>query len=108
MDHEGFCYITQGDAFLTELDNKAVTALGDKKEARWRITRIEGAPPGSHYLTIALTTGVLDESREIMKVLTVGGKVEHEEGIQIYLEPLQDPPPKKQLWTLEHVIATKR
>lgn len=104
---EGFCHIRQGDTHLTEFDGKAVTAMGGEGKHSWHITSHPDMP-GSRHITIAMTTGLLGGSHGETKVLTVGGKVEHENGIQIYLEDLKHPPAKSQLWTLEHVIATKR
>lgn len=107
INPEGYCHITQGDMFLTEFAGKAVTAIGDRGEHNWRLS-LYPKIPGSRQVTITMTTGLLGESHGETKVLTVGGKVEHQEGIQIFLEPLKDPPSKSQLWTLEHVIQMKR
>lgn len=106
MDLHGLCTISQRDFYLTEHNGHAVTTIAGGDDIKWRLTYQQSAPISNH-LTIALISGPLAERSSVVNVLTVGKKTE-EEGIQIYLEPLQDPPPKSQLWSLEDVLATKR
>lgn len=106
MDLEGFCTISQRDFYLTEHNGRAVTTIAGGEDIKWRLTH-QQTTLISGQLTIALTSGPLAERSSVVNVLTVGKKTE-EEGIQIYLEPLQNPPSKNQLWTLEDVLATKR
>lgn len=97
--YSGICYIAQGDTKLAEFnDTTVVTVAGGPT---WKVTPVN---EGSPILTIAL---VSDPSSSPPKVLTLGEKVE-EEGIQIFVSPLQSPPSKRQQWTLEDVLATKR
>lgn len=103
MDLQGSCRISQGDFYLTEFNGQAVTTIAGGQEINWRLASL----PGSREVTIALTSGPLAESSTVVHVLTVGKKTE-EEGIQIYLKPVENPPSKSQLWTLEDVMATKR
>lgn len=106
MDLQGFCRISQSDMSLTEHAGKAVTTVAPGDQISWRLT-YHPSVPDSRQLTIALSSGPLAESSSVVHVLTVGKKTE-EEAIQIFLEPVQDPPSKSQLWTLENVMPTKR
>lgn len=104
MALEGLCRISQSDFGLAEHVEHAVTRIagGDT----WRISKHPG-PPGSNELIIALTSGPLTESSSVVQVLTLGEKTE-EQGIQVYVRPIQSPPSPNQLWTLQDVMATKR
>lgn len=106
MALEGLCTISQRDFYLSEHNGHAVTTVVGGEDIKWRLT-YQNTAPISKQLTIALTSGPLAESSSVVNVLTVGKRTE-EEGIQIYLEPLQDPPSKGQLWTMEDVLGTKR
>lgn len=104
MALHGKCNISQSDFDLTEHAGHAVTSTVGGSV--FLVSPHHGAP-GSHEVTIALLSGPLAESSSEVHVLTLGEKTE-DPGIQVFLRPVESPPSKKQLWTLEDVMATKR
>lgn len=95
----GICQISQGDTQLAAFNNTTVVTVA--AGPTWKLSSVNENPP---TFTIAL---VSDPPSSPPKVLTLGEKVE-EEGIQIFVSPLQSPPSKRQQWTLEDVLPTKR
>lgn len=101
----GFCHISQNEFFLTEFNGKAVTSLGAR--SKWLITFYpDEAIPGTEEIPMTLLLLPTDGGES--RTLTLGEKVEGEEGIQIGFSTPLNPPTKNQLWTMEGVIATKR
>ncbi|KAL0639433.1 hypothetical protein Q9L58_001461 [Maublancomyces gigas] len=98
-DYAGICHIAQGGTQLAEFNETTVVTVGPGPP--WKLTPVN---EGSPIFTIALFS---DPSSSPPKVLTLGEEVQ-EEGIQIFVSPLQSPPSKRQQWTLEDVLATKR
>lgn len=101
----GFCSISQNESYLTEFNEKAVTGLGAR--TKWLVTFYpDEATPGTEEIPMTLL--LLPAGGGESRTLTLGEKVEGEQGIQIGFSTPVNPPTRNQLWTMQGMIATKR